>query len=83
MTLEEKTELYETYLSKRSRTIEVRIPKGPKISFLRSWDYIGNMKQVRFKTLNVPEYTHESMKIEEVSLKPIANITYYQITIDR
>jgi hypothetical protein len=83
MNLEEKTELYETYLSDRSRTIQVQIPKGPKISFLRCWDYKGDMKHVHFKTLNHPEITHENMKIEEVDLSPIANITYFQITITR
>lgn len=83
LNLEEKTELYEAYLSDRARTIDVQIPKGPKISFLKCWDYKGSMKDVQFKTLYDPDIAHKNMNIEEVSLLPIADIIYYQITILR
>jgi len=83
MNLEEKTELYESYLSDRARTIQVQIPKGPKLSFLKSWDFKGGLNIVKFKTLYDPSIVSKSVKVEEIDLMPVANFKYYQITINR
>jgi len=83
MNLEEKTELYQEYLSSRARTIELHIPKGPKISFLKAWDYRGDLKEIKLKSLYDPSIVAKAVKVEEIDLMPIANFKYYQITITR
>lgn len=83
LTLAEKTELYETYLSDRAKTINLQIPKGPKISFLKAWDYRGDLKEIKLKTLYDPSVVSKAVKVEEVDLMPVANFKYYQITITR
>lgn len=83
MTIEEKSQLYETYLSDRARTIEVPLKGGPKITYLKCWDYKATLKEITFKSLHDLPLEHSSVKIEEVDLMPIANFKYYQITVTR
>lgn len=83
MNLEEKTELYEEYLNSRATTINIHIPNGPKISFPRSWDYRGDLKQIKLKSLHDPSIVSKAVNVEEIDLMPIANFKYYQITITR
>lgn len=78
---EDKTKLYEEYLSQRAKILRVNTSKAIKLVFNKTWDYKAGLTSVTFKSITRPVTDYTGVIMEEVNLRPVANFRYYQITI--
>lgn len=83
MGLEEKSDLYELYLTGPVVTIKKDV-KGSmfKLVFNKCWGYQDSMKDTSFYTLSKPLGTN-NVSYKEIDLSPVANMIVYHVTIKR
>lgn len=81
---ESKGQLYTEYLASRAKPIKMDLPNGLKVSFSKCWNYKDVLREITFNTLSKPDIVgFGNIMVEEVNLMPVANLTYYHITIKR
>jgi hypothetical protein len=80
---EDKHDLYQGYLSQKSQILKVAVSNNIKLVFNKTWDYKADLKQITFKSLTKPSINYNGVQVETIDLQPVANFTYYQITIKK